>query len=143
MKEETMRLNYFGYYLTDSTNARSYLFDLRPMISAFCSVNSVPYKNGFTYGGENLYLFPVRQNIYLFVMTRSNEIIKKINTNNLNIDDISVLLRQGEHVGFASYVYLRDTNMGFASTFFAPKIQAFTQLIDAILESISLQNFKF
>lgn len=138
-----MRLNYFGYCLMNSTNSQSHLFDLTPMIRAFCAVNSVPYKNRFIYKGEHLYLFPATPNIYLFVMTRSNEIIKRINANDLNVHDIYELLGQGDQLGFASYIYLRSNSVGFASTFFAPKISAFVYLIDSIFESLELQNIKF
>ena len=138
-----MRLNYFGYYIMNTTTNQSHLFDLAPMVRTFCAVNSIPYKNRFMYKGEHLYLFPALQNIYLFVITRSNEIIKKINTNDLNVHDIYELLGQGDRLGFASYVYLRSNNVGFASTFFAPKINAFVYLIDSIFESLELRNIKF
>jgi len=137
-----MRLNYFGYFIEDHIENKIHLFDVRPFIKAFCSIESVLFKNSFKYTGEFVYILPVSSNIYLFLMTRSNEIIKKINTNNLNVDEIYGILNQGEHLGFASYIYFKENYLGFASTTFAPKIGALASFIDNIFERLKLKyNF--
>ena len=138
-----MRLNYFGYYLENSSTNRRHLFDLRTFVRTFSNLESVGFKNSFSYNGEHIYLFPAAPNIYLFVMTRSNEIIKRINTNDLNVNEIYELLAQGEQLGFASYVYFQPNFLGFASTFLAPKITALVHFIDEIFSKIGLDNYKF
>lgn len=138
-----MRLNYFGYYLENSNTNRKHLFDLREFASTFSNLDSIAFKNSFSYNDEHIYLFPASTNIYLFVMTRSNEIIKRINTNDLNVNEIYDLLAQGEQLGFASYVYFQPNFLGFASTFLAPKITALIHFIDEIFSKIGLGNYKF
>lgn len=138
-----MRLNYFGYHLENIRTSKKYLFDMRNFIRIFCSIDNVEFKNSFTYGDEHLYLFPASRDIYLFVMTRSKEVIKKINTNTLSVNEIYDLLEQGEQLGFTSYVYFQQNFIGFASTMFAPKITAFTNLIDTIFEKLGIENYKF
>ncbi len=138
-----MRLNYFGYYFENNNINQRYLFDLRSFIRTFSSLENVSFKNSFLYNDEHLYLFPAAQNIYLFVMTRSNEIIKRINTNDLHVNEIYELLEQGEQLGFASYVYFQEKYLGFASTILAPKVTALIHLINSILEKIGQGNLKF
>lgn len=138
-----MRLNYFGYYLENINENRKHLFDIRQLIRAFCSVESINFKNLFMYNGEHIYLFPAGNNIYLFLTTRSNEIIKRINTTNLNVGEINEMLTQNEHLGFSSYVYFKNNFIGFASTFFAPKINALIYMVDNIFQQIDLDNYKF
>lgn len=138
-----MKLNYFGYHIENTEANMSYLYDIRALIRTFCNIDSVPFKNSFQYNDEQIYLFPAAQNIYLFVMTRSNEVIKKINTNNLNVNEIYELLDKGEQLGFASYVYFQSNFLGFASTFLAPKIPALVHLIDEIFRKIGLGRYKF
>jgi hypothetical protein len=138
-----MRLNYFGYYFRREGHYLGYLFDIRPFIRTFCQIDSVEFKNKFTYNGENLYLFPARSDVYLFVITRSNEIIKRINKNNLNLREIYELLGRGEELGFASYIYFNQNYIAFASTMLAPRITALTTFINAIFSSINLGSYKF
>ncbi len=138
-----MKLNYFGYHIEKTEDNMSYLYDIRALIRTFCNLDSVTFKNSFQYNNEQIYLFPAAQDIYLFVMTRSNEVIKKINTNDLNVNEIYELLDQGEQLGFASYVYIQNNFLGFASTFLAPKIPALVHLIDEIFRKVDLGHYRF
>jgi hypothetical protein len=109
-----MRANYFGYYLIDRQRDRNILFDIRQFLTAFCNFNLPEYKNQFNHNQENLYLFNLTRNLFILIMTRSNEIIKKINRDRLELREIYDLLDKGDQLGFVSY------NIVFCTTFIPP-----------------------
>lgn len=134
-----MRLNYFGYYIKDIESEKDYLYDLRPFLKAFCKINNAKFKNQFLYNGEHIYLFKVIEDIYLFVITRSQEIIKRINTDNLKVNEIYDILDNNENLGFASYVYFGENFLAFAYTILAPKITGLSVFIDSVFKSMNLK----
>lgn len=138
-----MKLNYFGYSIHDHKNNSNYLMDIRPFIKAFCSYEDIEYKNNFTHAGEKVFLLPVSGNIYLFLMTRSNEIIKKIKSSDLSISEVYDLLQRGEMLGFASYLYMSSSYFGFASTIMAPKFSYFSEFINDIFCGLGLSEYSF
>jgi len=139
-----MKLSYYGYSLEchdDHLYKLHYLFDLRPFLSAFATLQNAEFKNQFTYGGEHIFFLPYTEHLYLFLMTRTNEIIKKIKASDLSVSEIYEMLETDEHLGFASYVYIGPSFMGFASTIMAPKIKTFGIFLRELLEAIGLAQY--
>ncbi len=138
-----MRLNFYGYSFRNTEDDTAFLYDMRPFLRSFCALQSPDYKNSFTYYGENLFLIPTGLDTYLFLTTRSQEIIKKIGKVDLSISEINAMLLQDETLGFSSYVIFFQNHFGFASTHLAPKVKAFSEFLCSVLNSIRFENIKF
>lgn len=137
-----MRINYYGYYLTEIETGRRILYDIRPFLNSFCKDASADLKNSFTYTDEYVYLFRQVSDLYIFVVTRSKEIIKKVNRANLDIDDVRTLLAQEEHLGFASYVMMKEHHFAFGSTVLAPRFTVFADFVSDVLRSAGFGGYK-
>ncbi|MDO9255409.1 MAG: hypothetical protein Q7U54_07855 [Bacteroidales bacterium] len=92
---------------------------------------------------ERMYLFSVSINIFLFVMTKSHEIIKKIDTSTIDVDEIYSKLGSNDKLGFASYIYFGDNYYGIASTIQGPRNKSFTYFVNSVIESINITNYEF
>lgn len=138
-----MKLSYYGYCFTETKTDKKTLMPISKFIKEFCKYDNPIYKAQFTHGGEYVFLLHVIGSLYLFVQTRSNEIIKKINYKTISVAEIYELFKSGETIGFASYVHINDTHIGFASTVFAPRANVFGEFINKILESTKNDKHSF
>lgn len=138
-----MKVSYYGYSVKRHSDDERFLFDIRPFIRAFVDLNNVDFKNQFSHAEENVYLLRVRGDLYLYLMTRSNEIIKKIRSTDHLVSEISDMLTRDERLGFASYVYFDRSFLGFASTIMAPKAMSFSNFINNAIEAIGINDYKF
>lgn len=139
---EAMKINYFAYYLTKAGSDEKVLFDIRPFLKAFCRLDAPAFKASFKYSDELLFLLPHVGDTFLFIITRNSEVIRKINTSDMKIEDIQQLLDEKEHIGFASYVLIKDDFIGFASTTFAPKFIMLNHFINEIFENLGIVEHK-
>lgn len=137
-----MKLSYFGYSVEDINNAQQYIFDLRPFMSAY-NKTDILFKSGFNHGEDHLFLLPCKKNLYHFIITRQNEIIKKIQSSDLIVSEIADMLEDGEKIGFTSYVYFGKFFIGFASTLKAPKAKIFNNFMNDIFSKINIRNYNF
>lgn len=138
-----MKLSYFGYCVARHSSKERYLFDIRPFLNAFCGLDNPEFKSRFTRSEEQVYLLKQSESLYLFLMTRTNEVIKKIKSSDLSVSEIYELLQKDEKLGFASYVYIKPTYLGFASTIMAPKYKAFSDFIVELFYAVGLVDFHF
>lgn len=138
-----MKVNYYGYALHDREHRVQFLHDIRPFVDQFCAYNNPTFKQSFTLRGEYVYLTKVREDSYLFLMTRSNEIIKRISSTDLSVSDLYDLLDHGEQLGFTSYVYLQDSYFGFAATMMAPRFRSFSVFMSDLLDRVGLGRYEF
>lgn len=140
-----MRLNYYGYSIRKPSDNSSYLMDLRKFIKNFVSHNDMDFKRKFKRAGEHVYLMPAGNNFYLFVVTRRDEIIKRITSNDdgLQVKEIHDLLAQDENLGFASYLYFDKFYFAFASKLLSPKTTVFSNFINDILKELSITEYVF
>lgn len=138
-----MKLSYFGYSVKAlGNNPVNYLFDLRPFIRAFTNLDNAAFKNEFSYQDEKVFLLPNIGNLYLFLITRHNDIIKKIRSTDLSVSEIDDMLNADESLGFASYVYVGQGYIGFASTMMAPKSKAFVYFLNHMLHLLGIHNYQ-
>lgn len=139
-----MKVNYFAHYLVLDSTESKYSFNLREFIRNFDRHAPAAFKkNLVTEFGEKLFIFYVSDGVYLFVMTKSSEIIKAINENQMSQSDIYDKLSADESLGFASYILPRKDYFGIGSTFYGPKITKFTQLINCILKNLDVLGINF
>lgn len=138
-----MKLNYYGYLVERHSDEEQFVFDINPLLSAFYELEDHKFKSQFHYGGESLYLIRIRPNVYLYLMSKSQEIIKKIKETDLTVTGLLDLLEEHEKLGFASYLIVGDGYLGFASTILAPRAVSFGKFINDLFESVGLSNYSF
>lgn len=138
-----MKLSYYGYSVERHADGEKFLFDMRPFIDAFSKFQDVNFKNKFSHAGENVYLLCAGKDFYLYLITRSQEVIRKIKSTDHSVSEINDMLQRDERLGFASYVYLGNGFIGFASTIMAPKTNSFSKFINDIFEAIGNSDYKF
>jgi hypothetical protein len=138
-----MRLSYYGYCLLHVPSGDRYLVDLRALTKKFVSSTNQQFKSSVTYHGERLYLLPFGNSTYLFVQTKTNEIIKAIEGKTLGIQDIRNKLLQNESVGFASYIYMDSSYLGIATKVLSPRITAFCELMTKVVSGYGGSDYAF
>lgn len=138
-----MKASYFGYYVYNNATQTRSLIDIRPFLRKFCSFSNPEYKNQFRHQDEHVYLIPNGRSSYLLLLTRNNEIIKSINSEDFSVNDISAALDRRDQVSFASYIMLRGTWLGIASTVLAPRIGTFGRLVNDIFSTVNLSDYEF
>lgn len=139
----TMRLNYHAYYFQNMQTGRKVQLDIRPFLRAFSSLQSPEVRSCVEYNGETLYLMHDVEDTFLLVQTRMNEIIRKIDTQNLTVDEITALLNDHEQVGFASYLHFGEGFFGIATTVLAPRIGAVDALISTLFNMLNINEWRF
>lgn len=121
--------------------------DINDFIKSSTSNEALPFAKQNRHSGENLYLLPVVNNLYLFVQTKDREIIKRIEKKDDEIKayEIQSLLSKNESLGFASYVYFHSTLrvFGFASRVLSPKFTAFQMYINNLLVMLKIEDISF
>lgn len=125
-----------------------YRFDLEPLINTLTDwKTSINITGKIQRGGESLYLIPISTNYYLFVQTKKNEVIKKIEkkTDSINATEIVNMLSNNESLGFASYVLFDQVKnlFAFSSRMYSPKVTAFQHFFDDIFMLLGLGNLRF
>lgn len=138
-----MKLSYYTYSLDRHVSGERFLCDLRKFLSSFSAFDDIEFKNRFTHSGESVYLYKAHADLYAFIITRSNEIIKKIRSSDLSISEISDMLQGDEHLGFVSYVYFGNKFIGYASTIMAPKAMSFSNFFNQILDAVQIHEYRF
>lgn len=137
-----MKINYFAYCLSNSVTGDRILFDLRPFLRSFEKNASSIFKNQFRYSDENIYLVHISGDCYYFVMTRDNNIAKKIDKKKISLSDIKELMDDNEELSFVSYVGFYDNYFSFASTLMAPKHDAFVYFLNSLIEALGEFQWK-
>lgn len=138
-----MRLSYYGYCLLHVPTGKRYLVDLTALTKKFVNSTNQHFKASVTYHGERLYLLPFGASTYLFVQTKTNEIIKAIEGQTLSVQDIRNKLLKNESVGFASYVYMDASYLGIATKVLSPRITAFCELMTKVVAGYGGGDYAF
>lgn len=138
-----MRLSYFTYSIQRHSDNTRFLFDIRPFLKAFTLFDNKDFKNSLKRGKEFLYLDSMGNNFFIFIMTRQNEIIKKIKSSDLTVSEIRDLLASDEQLGFAAYLYVGKSYLAFSSTVMAPRVASFPVFMDKIFQSVGLKDYSF
>lgn len=139
-----MKLSYYGYSFTEfSKSKKPSAIDLIKICKNFFNYFSPAIKNSLKNNGENQYLIDQGGNLFLFIQTRSQELIKKINSKNISVSEIYESLEDDENIGFASYVYIDNLYLSFGSTLMAPRINSFVDFINSILDLHQISNYRF
>lgn len=136
-----MKASYFGYAIEKHSTQETFLHDLRGFLRCFAGYNNAEYKAQFTHLGENVYVVHVRGDVFLFLITRNHEIIKRINSRDLSVTEIQDLLLD-DSIGFASYLYMQSSYFAFASTAMAPRVPTFCEMVTRIFRTLQLNDYR-
>ena len=141
-----MKITYYTYYI-EYENGR-YLQSIHKICENFTKIcdqltkaSKQDFFNSFYFNRENLYLFRISNNIYLFICTKSDEIIKTIDSDKIKATDIYERLKKNEQLGFASYIYLDEYYYGIISTFHGPKNTIWLYFLQSILDRLELNQY--
>jgi hypothetical protein len=132
-----MQATYFRYYITRDDDTTPFSFDIRPFLMNFCSWQSPKLKSQFEYNGEKLYLIHSGGDHYLFLHTLDNEIIKKINSDDITIDDLKIYLRD-DSIGFASYLLVKEDHFGISCKMLSPRGTVFAVFVNELFKKLQL-----
>lgn len=138
-----MRISYYTYFVENDGECSQ--FNLYPLLLNFSRYRSRRFKNSFVSrsSGENYYLFHVIGQVFLFVMTKSREIIKSIDRGTINHSDIYSTLQANQSLGFASYLYADNLFFGLASTVFGPKERQFVEFVNSLFIRLGGGQYEF
>lgn len=141
-----MKLRYFGYYLRKFETQDKFLFNIKSIIDAFVSSKDMALKGSFKRGDDKLYITPVtgHQNLYYFVRTSDNELIKRINEQNLKVGELTDRLSENEKVAYASYVYLSDDDciLACAGSTSCSRFDDFAGYINELFKKVGLEKYE-
>lgn len=141
-----MKLRYFGYYLRKFETQEKFLFNIKSIIDAFVSSKDMALKGSFKRGDDKLYITPVtgHQNLYYFVRTSDNELIKRINEQNLKVGELTDRLSENEKVAYASYVYLSDDDciLACAGSTSCPRFDDFAGYINELFKKVGIEKYE-
>ncbi|MBI9077156.1 MAG: hypothetical protein JEZ02_17235, partial [Desulfatibacillum sp.] len=136
-----MKINYYKYYLTNES--KKYHVDMTPVLKCFLKAKDETLYSSFQFKDENLFLFHVVPPVYMFVVTKSSEIIKAIHKGGLSQDDIYKKLNTDERLGFAAYINFSEYFYGIGSTLHGPKNDAFVTFLNGILNRWKFNGWEF
>lgn len=136
-----MKIGYYRYWIEQ--NMERHRQSMRAFLGSFAQIRSRRFRETFSDGEDNLFLYSIRDHLFLFVITKDRELIKAISENTLSHQDIYRKLDRGERIGFASYVYLGDDFFGIASTLHGPKAKRFGEFINQIFRVIGITDCSF
>jgi hypothetical protein len=114
--------------------------DFFPILKAFTEIEDNAFHKSFTDGGEHVFLYHVRDRVFLFIMTKNNELIKSINSSTLSQEDIYQKLSKNEELGFASYIYISTDCYGFSNTMHGPRNNAWLRFVNELLKRNNIQH---
>lgn len=143
-----LKIHYYCYYVEDIETRNKYLFDIRPFLKAFTTwENSLSIATNLTNGKEHLYLLPEGKNYFLFVQTKSNDVIQMIETKGNSIDTSKIVERLDKDttLGFASYVLFHETEnlFAFSSRLSSPRVNAFKNFFNDMFLLLNEGRFSF
>ncbi len=136
-----MKISYYRYWI--AKKAERHRQTIRGIISAFSKVKSQTFRESFVDGVDNLFLYPIRDHLYLFVITKDKELIKAISENTMAHEDIYRKLDAGERIGFGSYIYLGPDFFGIASTVHGPKAKRLGDFFNQIFQAAEIKDCDF
>jgi hypothetical protein len=136
-----MKVTYYKYWIEH--DAERHRHSIRQFLGAFCGIRDQAFRGSFTDGEDNLFVYHIAHDLFLFVITKDQELIKTISANTLAHADIYQRLNVGEHIGFASYLHLDHDYLGLACTIHGPKIKRWALFVNQMFQSVGLDDYIF
>lgn len=136
-------LRYAAYHFKNTTDNENIIFDIRPLLKSYSENGTLKLKSSFEKSGEKLYLLPAEEEVmdrnrhytpslYYFIKTKDQEIIRKIDKEELTVSDIKEKLRADESIAFAAYVYFTEKLICFIPTIYSPTLNELHQYFEQL-----------
>lgn len=138
-----MKVGYYQYGITKTETGDKYRTNLKGFLGSFSKLDNPKFKSLFTHNDENVYLVHVVGDCYLFLITRNSEIIKRINSRDVTVGELAAILGEEEHIGFASYLLMKEDYFAYGSTVFAPRVDVFGDFINKLLKVAGIKKYHF
>jgi len=134
-----MKITYYKYWIWH--NNLRYRHSLLPLLNAFASIDDPVFRQSIRTKeqGDAMMLYKLRDNLFLFMVSKPEEIIKTIDAS-ARPHDIYEKLSQDEKLCFASYIYISDSFFALASTFHGPRSAFFLLFLKKILSRLQLND---
>ena len=139
-----MKASYHAYCLEYPTTsgAKRCLFDIKDILETLVMYEPPEFKSSFLHADEHLYLLKESPeqapHTYFFLITRDNELVKTIDSQDISMTDIREKISDDESIGFGSFVHVyRDSCLAFVGQAFSPKINLFWYYVNDYLEKIA------
>ncbi len=144
-------LRYAAYHFSEeSGNNSQFIFDIRPFLKAYSEYGSLMLKSSFEKSGEKIYLLPAEEEVmqrnqhfiprlYYFVKTKDQEIIRKIDKEELTVSDIKEKLQEDESIAFAAYVYFTEKLICFVPTIYGPTLNELGEYLNELFSKLQIQ----
>lgn len=141
-----MKLGYFHYYLRKKRirSKKRIPCNLKPLLAAFCGFHDVEWKKRFkTPDGEHAFLIrPKGSSVFALLATRDNDLLKAIDTDTLDYDDLSQHLKSNEKTVFAAYIAIGPEVIGVAATDRGPRSATLSYFINQLLFELGLGSYR-
>lgn len=138
-----MKITYYVYFFeNDETRIKC---DISPLLQGFSLVSNNKFKKSFYSKStqEYYFIFHIIGNIYLFIMTKSKEIIKTIDSEKVDYADVYEKLQTNQMLGFASYIYVSNACIGVATTVLGPKDRQLAEFVNLLIGKIGKADYLF
>lgn len=135
-----MKLSYYHYFFKNqksrSKNPPRVCCDLRPILTNFVKISENDFPKGLEgKDGETIFLSATKKaNVYTLVATRSQELIKAVDTKTLSFVEIERRLKENETAGFASYFAVSEEVIAIASTLRGPSMSALEKFLNELIQ---------
>lgn len=142
------KLTFFNYYLQSIKQPeKQYYCNLFHALKSFSDYVKLPMnaednEKGnrineiFTVGTEYMAFLHVKENVFILLVTKEDEIIKSFNTTNFETGDIVAKLNSDEKISFASFVYIGEASLAVAYTMHGPRSSYLTLYMNRFLRLI-------
>jgi len=125
------------------SNSQRYRCSLVPILDCFVKTQNKKFRSSFICPSGTVLMFPVGVNIYAFVATAQDDLIKAISSNKLSMKDIEEKLDAGENIGFAAYVRVDKDFFSIVSALHGPRSRSFSDFVNQLLSALGLDNVRF
>jgi len=140
-----MKLRYFNYFFYDAdATPQKFYFSISSIFNNFSRNAPTNLKKSFVIDRKKYYLIPEgnHDNLYYFITANDSDLIKSIDTENLNLTDIQERLHANESLGSYAYIMVSDALpvVSILSTFGSPRIDAFSLFSNLLFTKLAPTN---
>lgn len=135
-----MKVSYYAVYMENFKKKLNKRVVFKDIVNDIISIQKSKRASGKTLPQ---FISHIHGDVYLFVKINDSEILKKVNTSNLSVDDLQKILNTNEKLGFTSYFIIKDNVIGYGCTLFSSKMSKFREYINDNFNSSIDERIEF
>lgn len=141
-----MKLRYFGYSLREQKDQSKKLINIKRLVDTYAKSKEPALKNTFKRADDLLYITNVTgyQNLYYFIRTSDDSLLKKIDTENFDVNELSSDLESNEKVAFAAVLYICPTRnvIAIGNNMGSPRIDSLAGFLNQLMAKLHFENYE-